>query len=70
MGPGLPMTAMINARDRRYRLVIAVALFVCGLSLAWALLASRQAQSAPDFTRLWSPDMAYRRLSWASLISV
>jgi cytochrome c biogenesis protein CcmG/thiol:disulfide interchange protein DsbE len=41
---------MSDPRDRRYRLVIAAALFVCGLSLAVALLEAHQAQSAPDFT--------------------
>jgi cytochrome c biogenesis protein CcmG/thiol:disulfide interchange protein DsbE len=44
------MAAMSNPRDRRYRLVIAVALIVCSLSLAWGLLETRQAHSAPDFT--------------------
>jgi cytochrome c biogenesis protein CcmG/thiol:disulfide interchange protein DsbE len=43
------MASTFNPRDRRYRLVIAAALFVCALSLAWALLETRQAQSAPDF---------------------
>jgi len=44
------MAAVSNPRDRRYRLVIAVALVVSGLSLAWALLQAHQVQSAPDFT--------------------
>jgi cytochrome c biogenesis protein CcmG/thiol:disulfide interchange protein DsbE len=41
---------MDSPRDRRYWLVVAAALSIGALSLAWALLGVRQVQSAPDFT--------------------
>src|SRR5712692_4165432 len=37
-------------RDKKYPVVVAIALVVCIFALGWALLDSRQVRAAPDFT--------------------